>query len=70
MLFKLHHVQSVMAMFFVVVHIVDICVMCWIGDVVLWNQIIVLFSVKLSSRILSGMNISSSMANLVIINAH
>jgi len=57
-----------MTMFSVVVHFVDICVMCWIGDVVLWNGIIVPFSVKLFSRILSGMNISYSTANFVIIN--
>jgi len=41
-----------------------------IGDVVLRNGIIVPFSVKLFSQILSGMVISSSAANLVIINSH
>jgi len=41
-----------------------------IGDVVLWNGIVVHFSVKLFPRILSGMIISSSTANLVIINTH
>ena len=41
-----------------------------IGDVVLWNQIFVPYSIKLFPRILSGMIISSSMTHLVIINAH
>ena len=37
MLFKLYHVRPNMTMFSVIVHIADIYVMCWIGDVVLWN---------------------------------